>query len=238
MTIHVKNAGTWKPITPWVRHAASAGWVQPKGVWVRNAGTWKKVWPDSDPQTWTWAADFTQTYRADGPAVTSDITSGLDATSDLMQGFWENMPPVGAGFVTSLIGFDHADIRAKLAVRPAVTKVRLRLAVKLDYGNQGTRARVATHNQGAQPSSFTYGSFHDENVYTDATKRAEGAVVWHTLPDSVGTQLRDNTIKGVGLYEYGRSTSEANKVEFRGAWYGEAASSSLEPVLEITADYN
>jgi hypothetical protein len=236
MSIHVKTSGSWKEIvSPHVKMSGS--WKPCKEVFVKVSGSWKKVWPVSNPATYTWNTTWTQTYRADGPKVTSDITSGLDANSDLMQGFWENMPPVGAGFVTSLIGFDRVDIQAKLAERPVIKSVRLRLMVKLDYGNQGTRARVATHDKGAEPSSFSYTAFVDNNVYTDGTKRAEGVAVWHTLPDSVGNQLRDDTIRGLGLYDVSRSTSETNKVEYRGAWYGEAAAGTQEPVLEITCDY-
>jgi len=123
----------------------------------------------------------------------------------------------------SMIGFDDALIRSDTA-GSTINKVELYLNNNHFYSNSGGNAVIGTHNQ------TTLSGTHSSSQINDNLQQTHfdlGQAKWITIPNSIGTALRDNTAKGIALGP-GPTTSQS--------YYGYFAGNgqSGEPQLRIT----
>lgn len=228
MTMHALHAGTWRTMTE--VHARHAGaWQEITEGYVRHAGVWEQFLA-SNPVTYQWYPTDTQPYRSTGAQRT-------DKGATIYQGYYSST----YGEHRSMLMFDYSNIQATLAGK-TVSAVTLRLTSQHfyygDFNNPIGETRHGTHNVAATTAPATYSETH---LYSDATYGATHS--WPggftgartqtqtiTLPNAVGTALRDGTIKGLTLRP--NSTSQFYYCYFDGS---DAVSSSTKPLLSITA---
>lgn len=227
------NGSNWGTVVSAIRAFDGADWDQYiKKVWSWNGSAWVQVWQWSDPQTYQWYADWSQTYYKN--------TGNQRATDKLYQGYYSASP----GEHYSLIHFDEADIRAKLAVRPVITSIRLRLTSDHfylgDFNNPIGYTRHGGHNYATKPTTWdgtevyawnnaTYGK---EHTWTGGYAGARHHTEWITLPTAVGNLFRDDSISGLTLNA--RTTVQT----YYCYMMDQTAELAAErPLLEITCDY-
>lgn len=228
--IYARDGGVWRrPYEVWGRDGGV--WRDVQEVWARDGGLWRHSWIKSDPQTYLWNATWSQTY-AQNYAQIDEGVDGAILEGDLLHGYWD--VSWGWNHVTGLIGFDDVDIRAKLAVRPAIISCRLRLTnfSNWDTYDGGTKVKIGTHNNASKPTTFVH-------THTNANFTTSGFMnnntVWTTISNTIATKLRDNTAKGIMLHENADGTSGSMKSLYRGGWRGV---NGTVPQLEITCDYS
>lgn len=163
-------------------------------------------------------ASYTKTYSANESASYQEDGSNR-GIADCYQGRYS----ATNGNQFSMIGFDDALIRTDLT-GATVTKVELYLNNNHFFANAGGNAIIGTHNQ------TTLSGTHSSSQVTDniqATHFDLGQAKWITIPNSIGTALKNNTAKGIALGP-GPSTSQS--------YYGYFAGNGQtgEPQLRIT----
>jgi hypothetical protein len=78
MTVHVKDAGVWKPIQPFDKR--NDAWTEPDQMWVKDGGIWKKVYQaDNTPP----AVPVLTLSVIDGRYVSVAIKANTVADTDL-----------------------------------------------------------------------------------------------------------------------------------------------------------
>lgn len=117
----VKSGGVWRYPTS-VSVKTSGVWRDCKEVWVKSGGVWRHSWVKSDPQTYTYNAEDTDSYRPSSWRTDSNI---------LYQGSWDYGDHIGAA------ALDYYSIANNLSVRPNVTDVQIYLYRRdgSGYGN-------------------------------------------------------------------------------------------------------
>ena len=161
---------------------------------------------------------YTKTYACNESASYQEDGSNR-GVSDCYQGRYSSTN----GNQYSMIGFDDAQIRTDLT-GATVTKVELYLNNNHFYSNSGGNAVIGTHNQSTLSGS------HSSSQITDNIQQTHfdlGQAKWITIPNSIGTALKNNTAKGIALGP-GPTTSQS--------YYGYFAGNgqSGEPQLRIT----
>ena len=194
-----------------------------------EAETWNRVWvEDMGPivprSTWTLSSggggttQYVKTYSANESASYQEDGSNR-GIADCYQGRYS----ATNGNQYSMIGFDDALIRSDTA-GSTINKVELYLNNNHFYSNSGGNAVIGTHNQ------TTLSGTHSSSQINDNLQQTHfdlGQAKWITIPNSIGTALRDNTAKGIALGP-GPTTSQS--------YYGYFAGNgqSGEPQLRIT----
>ena len=228
--IQAKKGSTWRTITA-VSAKSGGTWRTVQEVWAKKGGTWRHSWINSDPKTYTYDAAWSQSYREN---------NNQRSTSYLYQGKY---PSSSYGQQRSLIGFDYSDIQSKLATRPVVDAVTLRISsdhwYNGDYSSVLGYLRVGTHNYASKPTTWdgteveTYaGAAGHQETFNGGYAGARDQTKTMTMPTDGGDDFRDNLIKGYTLYAHSTST------DYYGYFWNDAASTSLRPQLKITADYS
>lgn len=164
------------------------------------------------------AQQYVKTYSATASA--SFQSNGTNrGISECYQGQYSSTN----GNQYSMIGFNDTQIRADTA-GSTINKVELYLNNNHFYNNSGGIAVIGTHNQTSLSGSHSSSQVNDN---LDQESFTYGQAKWFTLPNSIGTALRDNTAKGIALGP-GPSTSKT--------YYGYFAGNgqSGEPQLRIT----
>lgn len=191
--------------------------------------TWNRIWiedmgpliqrvsydmtggtPPTQQYVKTYAANESASYQEDGS------NRGI---ADCYQGRYS----ATNGNQYSMIGFDDALIRSDTS-GSTINKVELYLNNNHFYSNSGGNAVIGTHNQTTLSGSHSSSQINDNLQQTHFDL---GQAKWITIPNSIGTALRDNTAKGIALGP-GPTTSQS--------YYGYFAGNgqSGEPQLRIT----
>jgi len=227
--IQVKRAGIWRTVTE-IKGKNGGSWRAVTEVWAKDGGTWRHSWINSDPQTFTWYASDSQTFRSSG---------AHRSTSYLYQGYFSGT----YGQHRTLMTFDYADIQATLATRPVTDAIHLRMNSEHFYNGWASNPIGSTRHCGTTHATIpTTWDFSDVWGYGDAngtehnwpggfeTARDQQQNV--VMPVAVGDDFRDGTIKALGL------NAEATTASLYCYFWGHGASASLRPQLSITCDYS
>lgn len=161
---------------------------------------------------------YTKTYACNESASYQEDGSNR-GISDCYQGRYS----ATNGNQYSMIGFDDAQIRSDLT-GATINKVELYLNNNHFYSNSGGNAIIGTHNQ------TTLSGTHSSSQITDniqATHFDLGQAKWITIPNSIGTALKNNTAKGIAL-----GPGPSNSQSYYGYFAGNGQSG--EPQLRIT----
>lgn len=227
--IQAKKGGTWRTITA-VSAKEGGTWRTVQEVWAKEGGTWRHSWINSDPQTYTYDADWSQSYREN---------NNQRSTSYLYQGEY---PSSSYGQQRSLIGFDYSDIQSKTAIRPTITAVTLRMSsdhwYNGDYNSLLGYLRIGGHNYATKPTTWDgtqvfawNGTNGHEETFNGGYAGARDQTKTMTMAIGMGENFRDNVIKGTTVYAQSTST------DYYAYFWGDGASASLRPQLKITCDY-
>lgn len=188
--LQVKSSGVWRTVTE-VKVKTSGTWRDVKEVWVKSGGTWRHSWVKSDPQTYTYDAEDTDSYRPSGWRSDSNI---------MYQGSWDYGDHIGCA------SLDYYSISNNLSVRPNVTQVEIYLY------------RRDSHGYGNSTTSYCYvwqlaaGEVNFPNYDLDRTgqpdlvngtkqtgeefDRADGH--WFTISSTFMENFKNDTARGFG----------------------------------------
>ena len=180
-----------------------------------------KTYVDTFPATWS------ESYDGDGNVKPAEYTMGR-----LYQGRYgkyntiDNIQynPIYWGVQRSLIGFDTKKIQANIK-GARIQKIELYLKNEHFWFAEGGRAAIISHSFANKPNKFNY---YPSNIANAPFKKGQGK--WVTLPDTLGTLLKNGTISGFGLY---RNTQQ---LQYYGYFSG--ANSANRPMLRITYTKN
>ena len=229
--VRAKSGGTWRTITA-ISAKSGGTWRTVQEVWAKSGGTWRHSWINSDPQTFEYDADWSQSYREN---------NNQRSTSYMYQGEY---PSSSYGQQRSLMGFDYSDIQTQTATRPAIDAVTLRLSsdhwYNGDYNATLGYSRHGGHNYTSAPSTwdgsevwqYSNGTYGHEETWSGGYAGARDQTKTITLPTGVGERFRDDAAKGLTLYARNTSTN------YYAYFWGSGASASLRPRLSITCDYS
>ncbi len=161
------------------------GWIAAKWVRIWEGTRWEMVWQTEEPPTpgteFTYYANWAQSYAG----TTLNTSSHRDQLN--YQGGSSTH-----GDESSLWGFDDVQMRADLAGK-TVLGVIARLTSRWTYAGSGKTFHVMTHNHAAKPSIATFGP-----IVAQPLLPRSGTETF-TLPISVGEDIRDGAVAGIGL---------------------------------------
>lgn len=160
--------------------------------------------------TRSWKAQWGRSFQGDGSLLETP------GEPTLYHGYLSS----AFGNAKSQVGFDDADIRAKLL---GATIQKVTLTYRVRYARQKNLAVVVrTHNNSTAPSSWSSAS-----SIVATTSSVQGSTKTLTLPTSVGTSFKNGTARGIA-FGPGSSTADI----YAGTMYGAATDSA--PKLTIT----
>jgi hypothetical protein len=202
------NGSSWSAINP--KRWNGGSWVEVE-AYKWDGGKWVNM--TSQQYTSSWGATWTQTYRESGGKRTN--------SGDLMYQGRFNDYYTSWGLMTSMAGFNDADMRSKLA-GARIDRVQLYLRSQHWYYYSGGTAYIGYHNVSGEPSSYS------SVKYGAKTQKftSRGHAMWVDMPIDFGNGLRDGRYRGIVLDV--NSTSH----NYYGYFYG--ASSGYRPQIKIT----
>ena len=226
----VKEGGAWR--TGLLVSGYDGGaWRDIQEIWAREAGAWRQVYVRSDPLFLEFDADWSRNYAED-----SHPTDYTFASDDMIQGDWDS------------VGHTHGTQRgcgvARFTVtgygsRTVATSTQVRLACKAQYTSNGIYARFAQHETflgGTEATDF--GHDHGEYQQSSGSRFSPEDGAWyHGWSNSAGNLFVSGSRNCVITHDFGDGTDTASKELYRGSWYGAYATTDVEILLAITADY-
>lgn len=190
-------------------------------VYRYNGSSWVKISEQRYVDTFeaTWSQSYTgmdgspQRPNFDGRALNT-IWQGRYGAPDSLQWDWYQQK--------SMVGFNHADIRAKLA-GAKIEKVEVYLRNQHFWYYAGGYAVLGYHNSSSKPSNFAYTKSQVLKEYYNG----RGGAKWLNMPVDFGNQLRDNKAKGFVLF------AATDILDYYGYFYG-AGDKTYRPKIRIT----
>lgn len=238
MSLYVRDAGSWKEVTAGngihVRDAGS--WKAVKEGFVRDAGTWKSFFVQSDPITVNFYPIWTASYQEGSPYAKAAYTYS-DPANEVIQGDWDTIG-VSGGMqrATGIIRFDRSAIIAALGGRTAVSSATLRLTVKTQYTSSGIYPSIYyadTDTPSTEPANQN-GALIRGGTRVQGARTTVGNSTTTTVT-ALAQSIVDGNAYGFAVYHSG--TTEPDKENYRGSFYGTEGTSAQDPYLSITADY-
>lgn len=184
-----------------------------------NGSTWELI--SEQQYTSTYSATWTRSYYGNDTLNPSfrgvKLCQGRYGNPDIR---WEG----DMGIQKSSAGFDSSKIRSDLN-GASIEKVEVYLHNEHWWYNAGGgRLNIGVHNTNSPTSTWGGETRHGvaSEIWTN-----EGTGKWITLPNYVGTDLRDNKAKGITLYK------PTTDLRYYGYFFGENEGSKT-PKIRIT----
>jgi hypothetical protein len=170
--------------------------------------------PPTQQYVKTWSSNESGCYAADGTNRT-----GYDS-GHLFQGYYSGTN----GNQFSFVGFDDANIRSTLS-GATVNKVEIYLKNLHWYQNDGGTVYIGTHNQTTLSGNHSSSQILNDRISSSGFSVGQGK--WFTVSNTIGTNLRDNTAKGIAIGQ-----APSNSQSYYGYFAGNGQSG--EPQIRIT----
>lgn len=206
-------------------------WIDYTDMKVRNGSGWGKAtvkrwngsrWELISQQTYTktWEATWSQSYNG----TNANFSKGKKRDTGWLYHGRYGMPYTSngdRGTQRSMIGFNYNDIRNNLKGAD-IEKVEIYIRNKHWWYTSGGKAVIGYHNASSKPSGFSDSHYGKKTV--SFSSRGQGQ--WITMPNDLGTLLRDGKVKGLTLF------ANTTALSYYGYFYG--YSSSSRPKIRIT----
>ncbi|RLB61875.1 MAG: hypothetical protein DRH08_13260 [Deltaproteobacteria bacterium] len=181
MSLQIIAGGNWRNVNQ-IQIIAGGSWRNVTEAYIVAGGQWVKWWGAAPPPVqYTYLANWANSYS--GTAI--NTSSHRDELNYQGESSYH-------GEESSLWGFDDALMRADLAGK-TILSVTARITSRWTYAGGGKYFHIMPHNHADKPSTAVLSpNFVSVLLPRDGT----GTVV---LPVSFGEQLRDGTMKGIGL---------------------------------------
>ncbi len=227
--IQAREGGTWRTITS-ISAREGGTWRTIEEVWVKDGGTWRHSWINSDPQTYTWHASASQTFRENG---------NQRSVGYLYQGEGSGS---SYGEQRSMILFDYANIQALTAIRPTILSNSVRISSQhwnngdwnsvLGYCRVGGVAHTSIPSTWDGTEIYAYnGSAGINHLFSGGYAGARIQTKTMSAAVSMGQAWRDGTIKGHSLQPH------SSGLDFYGYFEKHTATTAKKPMLTIYCDY-
>lgn len=162
----------------------------------------------------TWSANESACYASDGTN-----RSGYDS-GHLFQGYYSSTN----GNQFSFVGFDDADIRAKLS-GATINKVEVYLQNLHWYSNSGGTVYIGTHNQTTLSGNHSPSQILNDRISSSSFSYGQGK--WFTVSNTIGENLKSNSAKGIAIGQ-----APSNSQSYYGYFAGNGQTG--EPRIRIT----
>lgn len=166
---------------------ANMGWNQPGTATPPAAPT-----PDPVAFTYTFRPTWDASYRGD---------SVKRSTPHLYQGFTNDSGGSINGNNRALIGFNYADIAAKLA-GATITSANLYLSVQHTYQSAGARFYIGTHTYTAEPSTWSSGPVNDGRLLSGVVRAGDKIVAALGGSGIIADLATGSTARGIAVGPY------------------------------------
>jgi hypothetical protein len=147
MTLHVKDATTWKEAKPYVRDGGT--WKEITNAYVKDAGSWKEFYTSSTPPSYyytistgsrTGSGTTIETTWSIDPSSGNNPSFDMDYVSSSPAGFWNaNSTSTAAAFSGTMTSV------SKTASAGTTVTITYRLTFESDSGTAEPRLVNFTH---------------------------------------------------------------------------------------------